>query len=93
MGTGGVELGDGRRVKRLIRLVGDLWAHPTKSIPVASGGFAQTKAAYRLLDNPALDWREMLEVHTQRTVERMQGHPVLIPSKKLQYQVFFKSPT
>jgi len=73
-----VELGDARRVKRLIRLIEDLSAHPTKSIPVASGGFAETKAAYRLLDNPALEWRELLEVHTHRTVERMQGHPVVL---------------
>ena len=36
---------------------------------MASGGWAETKAAYRLLDNPALEWRELLEVHTQRTRE------------------------
>ena len=36
-------------------------------------GWAETKAAYRLLDNDTLDWREVLEVHTERTVERMQG--------------------
>ena len=32
-------------MKRLIRLGEALWAHPTGSIPVASGGFAETKAA------------------------------------------------
>ena len=78
MGTGGVALGDARRTKRLIRLVEDLSACPTDSIPVASGGWAETKAAYRLLDNPALEWREMLEVHTQRTVERMRGQAVVL---------------
>jgi len=31
-----------------------------------------------LLDNPALEWREMLEVHTQRTVERMRGQAVVL---------------
>ncbi|WP_374727164.1 transposase DNA-binding-containing protein, partial [Candidatus Competibacter denitrificans] len=60
-------MGDVRRRTRLIRLVDALSAHPSGSIPVVSGGFAQTKAAYRLLENPALDWREILEVHTQRT--------------------------
>ena len=75
---GGLELGDTRRSRRLIRLVEDLSAHPLGSIPVASGGWAETKAAYRLLDNPALDWREMLEVHTMRTRERMAGHPVVL---------------
>ena len=31
-----------------------------------------------LLDNPALDWRDLLEVHTVRTGERLQGHPVVL---------------
>src|SRR5512142_1539075 len=75
---GGLTLGDTRRTRRLIRLVEDLSAHPLGSSPMASGGWAETKAAYRLLDNPAVEWREMLEVHTQRTGERMQGHPVVL---------------
>src|SRR5512135_2181750 len=75
---GGLELGDARRTRRLIRLVEDLSAQPLGSIPVASGGWAETKAASRLLDNPALEWRELLAVHTQRTRERMVGHPVVL---------------
>ena len=77
-GTGGLELGDSRRTQRLIKLVEDLSVRPTGSIPVASGGWAETKAAYRLLDNPALDWREILEVHTQCTATRMQGYAVIL---------------
>ena len=71
-------MGDARRRRRLIRLVEDLSAQPTGSIPLASGGWAETKAAYRLLDNPALEWRELLEVHTRRTAERMQGQAVVL---------------
>jgi hypothetical protein len=67
----GVVLGDPRLTKRLIRLVDDLSAHPTKSIPLACGGLAETKAAYRLLDNAALDWRTVLEAHGEPTVGRM----------------------
>ena len=74
----GLELGDARRTQRLIKLVDDLSAQPTGSIPLACGGWPETKAAYRLLDNPAVEWREILEVHTQRTVERMQGQPVVL---------------
>ena len=77
-GTGGVELGDARRTRRLIKLVEDLSARPTGSIPVASGGWAETKAAYRLLDNPAVEWRALLEEHTERTIERMAGRPVVL---------------
>src|SRR5512144_2986230 len=74
----GLELGDARRNRRLIQLVEDLAAQPPASIPLASGGWAETKAAYRLLNNPALEWRERLEVHTQHTRERLVGHPVVL---------------
>ena len=73
-----LELGDARRTHRLIKLVDDLSAQPTGSIPRACGGWPETKAAYRLLDNPAVEWREILDVHTQRTVERMVGRPVVL---------------
>ena len=71
-------MGDVRRTRRLIQLVDDLAAQPTGSIPRASGGWVETKAAYRLLDNPALDGREILEVHTQRAAERMQGQSIVL---------------
>ncbi len=74
----GLELGDARRTQRLIKLVDDWSAQPTASIPLACGGWAETKAAYRLLDNEAVEWREILEVHTERTVERMAGQPVVL---------------
>ena len=77
-GIGGLELGDAQRTRRLIQLVEALAAQPTASIPVASGGWAETKAAYRLLENAALEWREILEVHTARTVQRLQGQPVAL---------------
>ena len=48
-------MGDAWRTRRLIRLVDDLSAQPTGSIPLASRGWAETKVAYRLLDNDALD--------------------------------------
>lgn len=71
-------MGDARRNRRLIQLVEALAAQPPASIPLASGGWAETKAAYRLLNNPALHWRDLLEVHTVRTGERLQGHPVVL---------------
>ena len=67
----GAALGDPRLTKRLIRLVDDLSALPTKSIPLACGGLAETKAAYRLLDNEAVEWRAVLGAHGEPTVARM----------------------
>jgi len=80
-----LELGDQRRTRRLIKLVDELSAQPTGSIPLACGGWAETKAAYRWLDNPAVDWREILEVHTQQTVVRMQGQPGIAGLGRLSY--------
>jgi len=46
---------------------------PTASIPSAcGGGWAETKAAYRLLDNPKLDFREVLRAHSMPTLERIR---------------------
>jgi hypothetical protein len=73
-----LDLGDARRTRRLIKLADDLSAQPTGSIPLACEGWAETKAAYRLLDNPGTDWREILEVYTRRTVARMQGQEVVL---------------
>ena len=73
-----MELGDARRTRRRIKRVDDLSAVPIGSIPRASGGWAETKAAYRLLDHEALDWREILEVHTRRTGERMRDQRVAL---------------
>ena len=67
----GAALGDQLLTKRLIRLVDDLSAEPTKSIPLACGGLAETKAAYRLLDNEVVDWRAVLAAHGEPTVARM----------------------
>lgn len=73
-----LELGDARRTRRLIKPVDDLSAQPTGSVPLACGGWPETKAADRLLDHPGVAWRETLEVQTARTVERMRGQPVVL---------------
>ena len=70
-----LELGDARRTQQLVDA---LSAQPTGSIPQACGGWPEAKAAYRLLDNPAVAWREILEVHTTRTVARMAGQPIVL---------------
>jgi len=74
----GLDLGDKRRDKRLIKLVDDLSAQPALSIPQACGGWPESKAAYRLLGNPALEWRTLLDVHTDCTIERAQEQPVVL---------------
>jgi len=43
------------------------------SIPTAcGGGWTETKAAYRLLDNPKLDFREVLRAHSDKVLARIR---------------------
>lgn len=43
------------------------------SIPTACGdGWAETKAAYRLLDNPKLDFRAVLRAHSDKVLARIR---------------------
>lgn len=46
------ELGDTRRTKRLIKIVENLSAKPSCSIPQASGTWVETKATYDFWDSP-----------------------------------------
>ena len=73
-----VDLGDKRLNKRLVK-VAQQWADkPSQSIPGAAGGWGDTAAAYRMLDNERCDWREILGAHGQCTVQRMAALPVVL---------------
>lgn len=73
-----VQLGDQRLNKRLIKVVEQLAAQPTQSIPQACGEWSQIAAAYRLLSNERCDWREVLQAHAGRTVQRMAALNVVL---------------
>jgi hypothetical protein len=73
-----VELGDKRLNDRLVKLSEQLAAKPTASIPGACGGWGDTAAAYRMLDNERCDWREIIEAHGRATVKRMVDLPVVL---------------
>lgn len=72
------QLGDKRLNDRLIKLAEQLAAKPTASIPAACGGWGDTAAAYRMLDNERCDWREVIEAHGRCAVQRMAGLPVVL---------------
>jgi hypothetical protein len=65
-------MGDKRLNRRLVRLVEDLAAQPTASVPQASGTWAATKAAYRFWDSPQVTAAAIRASHTQSTVERVR---------------------
>jgi len=74
-----LELGDKRRNERLTELVSAMAAVPSKSIPAAvNGGHNETTAAYRLFDNDALGFENILQPHIDATYERVAKQDVVI---------------
>ena len=73
-----MDLGDKRLNKRLVKVVQQWAGKPSQSIPTASGGWGDTAAAYRMLDNERCDWREVLEAHSHCTTQRMAALPVVL---------------
>jgi hypothetical protein len=62
---------DSRLTKRLFRLVDDLTAHPTASIPEACGSWAATKGAYRFLDSKRVTPETIRAAHQDCTLRRV----------------------
>ena len=77
---GGVDLGDKRLDRRLIKTAEQLARSPIAPINEACGDWASTNAAYRLFNNNKASPREILKPHTNETVKRMAAYdgPVLV---------------
>ncbi|MFM9025457.1 MAG: IS4 family transposase [Planctomycetaceae bacterium] len=77
---GGAELGDARLTARLLEMTGRFYDKPTANIPQACGSAAEAKAAYRFLDNEAVQWEAILKPHFQATEQRVgEERLVLVP--------------
>jgi len=75
---GGVELGDTRLTARLLQMTGMFYAQPTANVPQACGSAKATKAAYRFLDNEAVQWQAILRSHYEATQERLHDYPLVL---------------
>jgi hypothetical protein len=69
---GRARLGDERLGRRLVDLGRCFYSNPQANLPQACGTRAQTKAAYRLLENRKVTMEEILTSHRRSTVERMR---------------------
>ncbi len=76
----GVDLGDERLDRRLIKTAELLGKSPVSPINEACGDWASTQAAYRLFDNDKATPEAIREPHIAATVKRMVacGGPVLV---------------
>jgi hypothetical protein len=76
--VGAAALGDPRRRHRLATVLSDLAARPGDGIPAACVTPAATKAAYRLLDNDAVEAAAILAAHVAATRERLRGQLTIL---------------
>src|SRR5437763_13911610 len=65
------DLGDRRLNRRLRRLVGDLAAQPTATVPQACASWAATKAAYRFWDHDRVTGPAIIQAHSLGTHDRL----------------------
>ena len=66
-----LSLGDKRLEKRAQKVLRQLSNQTSESIPSACGGWAETKAAYRLFDNERVSAEKIQETHYKATLKRM----------------------
>ena len=70
---GAADLGDRRRTRRLALVAARMAADPSASIPGQMEGWAEAKAAYRLLDADGVTFEAIAAPHWQRTRARGPG--------------------
>lgn len=70
----GVDLGDARLNRRAQRVLEQLGAKPSVSLPTACGGWKETRAAYRLFDQERVTAASVLAPHIACTHERMRAY-------------------
>jgi hypothetical protein len=72
------DLGDQRRVKRLLTIARDFYARPQANIPQACETRAKTKAAYRFLDDENHTMDKLLAAHYESTLNRAAQEKVVL---------------
>jgi Transposase DNA-binding/Transposase Tn5 dimerisation domain len=73
-----VNLGDRRRNERLIKIVEDLAAQPSASVPQASRDNAALQGTYDFWQSPRVKASAIVSAHCQSTIERMVGTNIVL---------------
>jgi hypothetical protein len=74
----GLDLGDARLDRRLVRIVQQLADKPAQSVPQACGSATAAKAVYRLWDNDDVSDESIRAAHSLATCARCFAHPVVL---------------
>src|SRR6266852_1850668 len=75
---GGVQLHDMRRTRRAVQAATNLAENPLGSLPAQMHTWKETKALYRLLDEPDVTFAALMQPHFQQTREQALSSPVVL---------------
>ena len=75
---GGVQLHDIRRTRRAVQAATKLAENPLGSLPAQMHTWKETKALYRLLDEPDVTFAALMQPHMQQTREQATSSSVVL---------------
>jgi hypothetical protein len=75
---GGVQLHDIRRTRRAVQAASKLAENPLGSLPAQMQTWKETKALYRLLDEPDVTFAALMQPHLQQSREQANASPVVL---------------
>src|SRR5260370_18287452 len=75
---GRVHLNDMRRTRRAVKAATNLAENPLGSLPAQMHTWKETKALYRLLDEPDVTFAALMQPHVQQTREQGTSSPVVL---------------
>src|SRR5258708_6570624 len=75
---GGVQLHDMRRTRRAVQAATNLAENPLGSLPAQMHTWKETKALYRLLDEPDVTFAALMHPHFEQTREQATSAPVVL---------------
>ena len=75
---GSVQLHDIRRTRRAVQAASKLAENPLGSLPAQMQTWKESKALYRLLDEPDVSFAALMQPHLQQTREQATSSPVVL---------------
>src|SRR5947208_9007540 len=75
---GSVQLHDLRRTRRAVQAATNLAENPLGSLPAQMRTWKETKALYRLLDEPDVTFAALMQPHLHQTREQATSAPVVL---------------
>jgi Transposase DNA-binding len=75
---GGVQLHDRRRTRRAVQAATNLAENPLGSLPAHMRTWKETKALYRLLDEPDVTFAALMQPHLHQSREQATSAPVVL---------------